>query len=430
MTSVRPDNEIRKLQWEYAALIDDAYSENGLDHGEFTQEGVGKLAKAALIQIKLSKLTTGAVSSGHHDEAERLDKLVRRECRRLAINTDILPAAPQEKPAASPIKPTVSPVKPAASGNKPGLDNEETGEHFNLERYILQPGPDDLDSMKIRPDLIMDIKNNMNPEDPASLFPVATKEWSKKMLRNFLLYGPPGTGKSHLCRAICATMHKMYPNGDAVFYLVKGSEIVSRYRGTTENRLRVLFEDAKNHDFTIICIDEVEKLCPDRENTENKYSYTQSLLELMEGVEGRAKAMILASTNYPEMVDLAIRSRLGTPIFMDYPTAEEIANFFRRKKECLDALGYTDEEVGHRLGKLSAACAERKFSYRNLLMIAAHMRTGVTSKTLERYPEGSRELEHMIPLDEEEINEILMHEKSDHDPKRYQKYLEFDKVSK
>lgn len=411
MTSVQPDNEIRKLQWEYAALIDDAYSESGSVNGDFTVNGVKKLTEAALIQMKLAKLTTGAVSSSHRDEAERLDKIIRRECRRLSINTGTMPAA--------------SPEKPVSAGNRTEYDNDETGEHFSLERYILKPGPEDLDSIRIRRELVNEIKSTMNPKDPAKLFPAATDGWNTKMLRNFLLFGPPGTGKSYLCMAICATLYKMYPDGNAVFYLVKGSEIVSRYRGTTENRLRVLFEDAKNHDFTIICIDELEKLCPDRENTENKYSYTQSLLELMEGVQGRVKAMILASTNYPEMVDAAIRSRLGTPVFIDYPTAEEIARFFRGRKECMDALGYTIEEAEGRLKELSAVCAERKFSYRNLLMIAALMRTGVISKTLDRYPEGNKELTHMIPLDEDEIDAIVQREKSDYDPKRYQKYLDY-----
>ncbi|MCS7122538.1 MAG: CDC48 family AAA ATPase [Candidatus Micrarchaeota archaeon] len=120
--------------------------------------------------------------------------------------------------------------------------------------------------------------------------------------KGVLLYGPPGTGKTLLAQAVANETN-------ANFYHIAGPEIVSKFVGESEERLRKIFERAKKTAPSIIFIDEIDAIAPKRAEVSGEVEkrLVAQLLTLMDGLERRGEVIVIAATNRPEEIDEALR---------------------------------------------------------------------------------------------------------------------------
>ena len=120
--------------------------------------------------------------------------------------------------------------------------------------------------------------------------------------KGVLLYGPPGTGKTLLAKAVANETN-------AHFISISGPEIMSKFYGESEARLREIFKEAKEKSPSIIFIDEIDSIAPKREEVtgEVERRVVSQLLSLMDGLEGRGKVVVIAATNRPNAIDPALR---------------------------------------------------------------------------------------------------------------------------
>ncbi len=122
--------------------------------------------------------------------------------------------------------------------------------------------------------------------------------------RGVFLYGPPGCGKTLIARAVANET-------DAYFTSISGPEIIGKFYGESEQRLRSVFEDAKTNAPAIIFIDEIESIAPKREEMgaekQVERRVVAQLLAMMDGLESRGQVIVMAATNVPNIVDPALR---------------------------------------------------------------------------------------------------------------------------
>ncbi len=120
--------------------------------------------------------------------------------------------------------------------------------------------------------------------------------------KGVLLYGPPGCGKTLLAKAVANEI-------DAYFIAINGPEIMSKFYGESEARLREIFEDAKKHSPSVIFIDEIDAIAPKRDEVvgEVERRVVAQLLALMDGLESRGDVVVIGATNRPHALDPALR---------------------------------------------------------------------------------------------------------------------------
>ncbi|ACJ16582.1 Hypothetical CDC48/VCP [Thermococcus onnurineus NA1] len=120
--------------------------------------------------------------------------------------------------------------------------------------------------------------------------------------KGVLLYGPPGTGKTLLAKAVAN-------EANAHFIAINGPEIMSKFYGESEERLREIFKDAEENAPSIIFIDEIDAIAPKREEVvgEVEKRVVSQLLTLMDGLKSRGKVIVIAATNRPDALDPALR---------------------------------------------------------------------------------------------------------------------------
>jgi len=122
--------------------------------------------------------------------------------------------------------------------------------------------------------------------------------------KGVLLYGPPGSGKTALARAVANET-------DAFFTSISGPEIIGKYYGESEARLRAVFEEAGKNAPAILFIDEIDAIAPKREEMGGEKQVERrvvaQLLALMDGLESRGKVIVMAATNIPNALDPALR---------------------------------------------------------------------------------------------------------------------------
>jgi transitional endoplasmic reticulum ATPase len=120
--------------------------------------------------------------------------------------------------------------------------------------------------------------------------------------KGVLLYGPPGTGKTLLARAVAT-------EADAAFFHIGGPEIMGRFYGESEQRLREIFSDAQQKSPSIIFIDEIDSIAPKRENVQGEVErrVVAQLLTLMDGLEPRQNVVVIGATNRIDALDEALR---------------------------------------------------------------------------------------------------------------------------
>lgn len=135
--------------------------------------------------------------------------------------------------------------------------------------------------------------------------------------KGVLLYGPPGTGKTLLAKAVAN-------ESNSHFVSISGPEIISKFYGESEARLRELFREARDKAPSIIFIDEIDSIAPKREEVagEVERRVVSQLLSVMDGLESRGKVIVIAASNRPNAIDPALRrpGRFDREIEIKVPT--------------------------------------------------------------------------------------------------------------
>jgi transitional endoplasmic reticulum ATPase len=134
-----------------------------------------------------------------------------------------------------------------------------------------------------------------------------------------LMYGSPGCGKTLIAKALAS-------ESEANFFIINGPEIVNKYYGETEARLRDIFKEAKDASPSIVFIDEIDAIAPKREEAfgDVEKRVVAQLLALMDGMSERGNVIVLGATNRPESIDPALRrpGRFDREIEVGVPNAE------------------------------------------------------------------------------------------------------------
>jgi len=120
--------------------------------------------------------------------------------------------------------------------------------------------------------------------------------------KGVLLYGPPGTGKTLLAKAVAGETN-------AHFISLSGPEIMGKYYGESEEKLREIFTQAEENSPSIIFIDEIDSIAPKRDEVSGDVEkrIVSQLLTLMDGMKSRGKVVVIAATNRPDSIDPALR---------------------------------------------------------------------------------------------------------------------------
>ncbi|KAK1831769.1 hypothetical protein QBC39DRAFT_258121 [Podospora conica] len=139
------------------------------------------------------------------------------------------------------------------------------------------------------------------------LYPELFSRFNVTPPRGVLFHGPPGTGKTLLARALANSIGS---GGRKVsFYMRKGADALSKWVGEAEKQLRLLFEEARRTQPSIIFFDEIDGLAPVRSSKQEQIhaSIVSTLLALMDGMDGRGQVIVIGATNRPDNIDPALR---------------------------------------------------------------------------------------------------------------------------
>ncbi|XP_048554325.1 cell division cycle protein 48 homolog [Triticum urartu] len=194
--------------------------------------------------------------------------------------------------------------------------------------------------------------------------PKLFKTLGVKPPKGILLYGPPGTGKTLLARAIAA-------ESGANFVVVNGPEIMSMMAGQSEDNLREVFAEAEAQAPSIIFMDEIDAIAPNREKTHGEVErrVVSQLLTLMDGLRPRAQVMVIGATNRPNSLDPALRRFGRFDKEIDIGVPDEVGRLEILRIHSKD-MPLSDDVDLERIGKdthgfvgadLAALCSEAAF---------------------------------------------------------------------
>ncbi len=176
-----------------------------------------------------------------------------------------------------------------------------------------------------------------------------------------LMYGSPGCGKTLIAKALAS-------ESEANFFIINGPEIMNKYYGETEARLRDIFKEARDSSPSIIFIDEIDAIAPKREEAfgDVEKRVVAQLLALMDGMSERGQVIVLGATNRPESLDPALRrpGRFDREIEIGVPNVEgrlEILQIHTRGmplSEDIDLQQLASELHGYTGADIKALCRE------------------------------------------------------------------------
>ncbi|KAL8659292.1 MAG: hypothetical protein Q9226_000507 [Calogaya cf. arnoldii] len=156
------------------------------------------------------------------------------------------------------------------------------------------------------------------------LYPEIFQRFHVTPPRGVLFHGPPGTGKTLLARALASSVSS--GGRKVTFYMRKGGDALSKWVGEAERNLRLLFEEARKTQPSIIFFDEIDGLAPVRSSKQDQIhsSIVSTLLALMDGMDGRGQVIIIGATNRPDSVDPALRrpGRFDREFYFPLPNLE------------------------------------------------------------------------------------------------------------
>ncbi|KIR36066.1 ATPase [Cryptococcus deuterogattii MMRL2647] len=156
------------------------------------------------------------------------------------------------------------------------------------------------------------------------LYPEVFQQFGITPPRGVLFHGPPGTGKTLLARALAASCSS--GNTKISFFMRKGADVLSKWVGEAERQLRMLFEEARASQPSIIFFDEIDGLAPVRSSKQDQIhaSLVSTLLALMDGMDGRGQVIVIGATNRPDAVDPALRrpGRFDREFYFSLPNRE------------------------------------------------------------------------------------------------------------
>ncbi len=179
--------------------------------------------------------------------------------------------------------------------------------------------------------------------------------------KGVLLHGPPGTGKTMLAKAVAGET-------SSNFISIGGPEIVSKFYGESEGKLREIFQEAEENAPSIIFIDEIDSIAPKRDEVtgESERRIVAQMLSLMDGLESRGKVVVIGATNRPNSLDEALRrpGRFDREIEIGIPDRDgrmeilEIHTKGMPLAEDVDLSRLADRTHGYVGADLSALCKE------------------------------------------------------------------------
>ena len=144
--------------------------------------------------------------------------------------------------------------------------------------------------------------------------------------KGVLLYGPPGTGKTLLAKAVAN-------ESEANFLLINGPEVMNKFVGEAEKRIRDIFEEAEKNAPSIIFFDEIDAIAPKREESygEVERRVVGQLLATMDGLKSRGKVVVIAATNRPNAIDPALRrpGRFDREVIIGVPSKKGRLNILK-----------------------------------------------------------------------------------------------------
>ncbi|KAL6715686.1 TAT-binding protein-like protein 7, AAA ATPase [Lecanora helva] len=156
------------------------------------------------------------------------------------------------------------------------------------------------------------------------LYPEVFQRFRVTPPRGVLFHGPPGTGKTLLARALASSVSSQ--GRKVTFYMRKGADALSKWVGEAERQLRLLFDEARKTQPSIIFFDEIDGLAPVRSSKQEQIhaSIVSTLLALMDGMDGRGQVIVIGATNRPDSIDPALRrpGRFDREFYFPLPNTE------------------------------------------------------------------------------------------------------------